>query len=706
MQRKIRMVLLVCSIVLLSGTTIFAGLVPDRVILVTVKLVDSAPIIQRMLVQKGSADNIRVKSASSVEDSGYRLTIQNGDGGTLYETELTFPASMTIPPASPDGPEDHLPAVLPILTPATTVIVPYFSETDAILISDSKDSKTIAKKSMASAEQLSSPDFSSSPQPAPAEKGKFHLLIMASGYGSGTFGAFQAQADKIKSSILAVEPFKTQSEKMNLHTYSNTVDVGCYTGCYGIDRLLCCDQAKVISAATSSGYLFDEIIVVHNTGVYAGGGSRENLDAYKTNSYNSYCAVYDGDYSPAMAIHEFGHSFGNLCDEYSYGSEGYVYELCVNCLANCSPYPAGSACQLGCDAKLSYYRPDTSIMYDYDNPLYNDASILAEYSPDGLKKRLNYFTASVVQPVLSVTPASRSVSKESGTTAFTVSNTGSGTMPWTATVTTGGTWLSITSGASGTNAGTITCAYPANTGTTSRTGTIRVTASGATGSPRDVTVTQAGTTSAQVISLWPVNDAHAGSTSTLWAEVKNIGNSAFPSDIWVWYYVSGQNWTNYWVGYASMSGLSSGSTKWYSYNWPIPATATPGTYTYWARVYQGSIPLSDWSAAQSFTVGVNQKAVMTSPVNGSQLASTTQTFTWTSVSGATEYWLYLGSTPGGYDIYNSSTGTSTSRTATGLPSDGSMIYARLWTKYGAAWLYNDYRYKSHWQFIQYRLSEK
>jgi hypothetical protein len=86
---------------------------------------------------------------------------------------------------------------------------------------------------------------------------------------------------------------------------------------------------------------------------------------------------------------------------------------------------------------------------------------------------------------------------------------------------------------------------------------------------------------------------------------------------------------------------------------------------------------------------------MISPVNGSQLASTTQTFTWTSVSGATQYWLYLGSTPGSYNIYNQSTGTSTSRTVTGLPSNGSMIYARLWTQYGGEWLYNDYSYKAY-----------
>jgi hypothetical protein len=95
-------------------------------------------------------------------------------------------------------------------------------------------------------------------------------------------------------------------------------------------------------------------------------------------------------------------------------------------------------------------------------------------------------------PVLSVTPASRNVAKDAGATTFNVSNTGTGTMPWTAAVTSEGGWLSITSGASGTNTGTITCAFNANTGISARTGTIRVSETGSTGSSQNVTVIQAG----------------------------------------------------------------------------------------------------------------------------------------------------------------------------------------------------------------------
>jgi Protein of unknown function (DUF1566)/Viral BACON domain len=108
---------------------------------------------------------------------------------------------------------------------------------------------------------------------------------------------------------------------------------------------------------------------------------------------------------------------------------------------------------------------------------------------------------------LVISPTSRSVSKDMGTTTFSVSNTGIGTMPWTAAVTSDSTWLSITSGASGTDTGTITCSFTANTSASSRTTTIRVTAPYATGNPVDVTVTQ--TLAPTPTLLWSGSDGRA-----------------------------------------------------------------------------------------------------------------------------------------------------------------------------------------------------
>jgi hypothetical protein len=91
---------------------------------------------------------------------------------------------------------------------------------------------------------------------------------------------------------------------------------------------------------------------------------------------------------------------------------------------------------------------------------------------------------------LVISPSNQSVAKDAGSITFSVSNTGTSIIPWRAAVTAGADWLSISSGAGGTDTGTITCAYTANTSTSSRTGTIQVRAYGDGTSTKDVTVTQ------------------------------------------------------------------------------------------------------------------------------------------------------------------------------------------------------------------------
>jgi hypothetical protein len=94
-------------------------------------------------------------------------------------------------------------------------------------------------------------------------------------------------------------------------------------------------------------------------------------------------------------------------------------------------------------------------------------------------------------PVLAVSPSGRGVAFTSGTTTFEVANAGGGTLNWTAAVVAGGSWLTIASGAGGTGGGTITVAFADNRTASERVGIVRVTAAGAGGSPKDVTVTQA-----------------------------------------------------------------------------------------------------------------------------------------------------------------------------------------------------------------------
>jgi len=94
------------------------------------------------------------------------------------------------------------------------------------------------------------------------------------------------------------------------------------------------------------------------------------------------------------------------------------------------------------------------------------------------------------QPILSLNPTVQKVNKPSGKTMFNVSNlSGAGTMNWTA-VTNGTSWLTIDSGSSGTNDGTITVSFDSNDSGSERTGTITVTAPGAKNSPQTIQVIQ------------------------------------------------------------------------------------------------------------------------------------------------------------------------------------------------------------------------
>ncbi len=76
-----------------------------------------------------------------------------------------------------------------------------------------------------------------------------------------------------------------------------------------------------------------------------------------------------------------------------------------------------------------------------------------------------------------------------------------------------------------------------------------------------------------------------------------------------------------------------------------------------------------------------------SPVPGSALSSTTETFAWND-PGAEQYQLWIGTSAGSNDIYNRDQGTNTSALIPGLPGNGETLYVRLWSRTGSAWSYN------------------
>jgi len=82
---------------------------------------------------------------------------------------------------------------------------------------------------------------------------------------------------------------------------------------------------------------------------------------------------------------------------------------------------------------------------------------------------------------------------------------------------------------------------------------------------------------------------------------------------------------------------------------------------------------------------------MVSPAPGSTLSSNVVTFEWQD-TGALEYYLFVGSGSSQTNIYIGSQGASTSATIVGIPTDGSMINAKLWTRHASGWTNKVYTY--------------
>jgi len=86
------------------------------------------------------------------------------------------------------------------------------------------------------------------------------------------------------------------------------------------------------------------------------------------------------------------------------------------------------------------------------------------------------------------------------------------------------------------------------------------------------------------------------------------------------------------------------------------------------------------------------KASMTSPAPGSTLPGSSATFQWNAGTGVSRYYLFVGRWVGGNTLFSQDMGTNLTAAVTGLPSDASTVYVRLWSSVSGTWQYNDYTY--------------
>lgn len=149
------------------------------------------------------------------------------------------------------------------------------------------------------------------------------VAILAEGYKENEMSLFYQDAQKACESLLAHEPFKTMKSKFNIIAVASpSADSGVsvprqnlwketafhsHFDTFYSDRYLTTSRVKEIHN-TLAGIPYEHIIILANTDVYGGGGI-----------YNSYTltTAHHPMFSPVV-VHEFGHSFGGLADEYFY----------------------------------------------------------------------------------------------------------------------------------------------------------------------------------------------------------------------------------------------------------------------------------------------------------------------------------------------------------------------------------------------------
>lgn len=91
---------------------------------------------------------------------------------------------------------------------------------------------------------------------------------------------------------------------------------------------------------------------------------------------------------------------------------------------------------------------------------------------------------------------------------------------------------------------------------------------------------------------------------------------------------------------------------------------------------------------------VAASASLTSPKQGTVLPGASVPFQWSAGTNVTDYKLSVGTSLGGTSILNQDEGTSLSTTVTGLPTNGSPVYVRLWSLMGSVWNFKDYTFTS------------
>ncbi|MDR3764764.1 MAG: chitobiase/beta-hexosaminidase C-terminal domain-containing protein [Acidobacteriota bacterium] len=160
-------------------------------------------------------------------------------------------------------------------------------------------------------------------------------------------------------------------------------------------------------------------------------------------------------------------------------------------------------------------------------------------------------------------------------------------------------------------------------------------------------------------------------------------------------WTAGTNVSGYYLWVGTTAGaydlVNVGPLTGTSYTATLPTNGSTVYVTLYS-VVNGTPSLSNTYSYTEYSVS---PAVMSSPANGSTLTGASTTFTWSAGTNVSGYYLWVGTTPGGYDLVNVGPLTGTSYTTT-LPTNGSTVYVTLYSVVnGTPSLSNTYSYTEY-----------
>ena len=159
------------------------------------------------------------------------------------------------------------------------------------------------------------------------------IVLLPDGYTEQEMGKFVQDCQFFMKSLFSYAPYNRYQDRFNIRAvmvpsqdsditmpgdklYRNTA-LSCSFWTFDSERY--CMTYDNETMKTLAGQVpYDQIYILANTKKYGGGGI-----------FNSYCVSTTGNsYSSDVIIHEFGHGFAGLADEYAYeGTDNYCLEV-------------------------------------------------------------------------------------------------------------------------------------------------------------------------------------------------------------------------------------------------------------------------------------------------------------------------------------------------------------------------------------------